>query len=226
MQPIFRWGAVAICGSAGVAQFYFAVTTYADASSLALWPTPISIEAVEAGGLPDGHVQITGGMLIPSIAYSENPGRTHVSRGAHLVSEASLLKWNAREYPGTLTDLHQPGLLVGMDEKQMTRLWPILKNGEVYHDPAIFDPLPYVVAGELLTLPRPGESLRPEMAGLSFQYLAFEQHPLRTLSFHSFFAVFLTFTAYRFARRVNPVATPDTQNPGASPNSRQAELLI
>lgn len=211
MNPILRWGTVTVCGLAGVVQFFFAVTTFTNASSLALWPTPISIESVEGGEVPDGYVQITGGLLIPSIAYDEHTGRTYVSRGARLLSEASLHEWNKRELPGARSDIQQPGILVGMNEKQMARLWPILNDGQVLHRPSALDPLAHAPIGELLTLPRPSEDLRPELAGLTFQYLDFEEHPLRVYSFHALFAILELFIAYELAFKVRPVPSPDSQ---------------
>lgn len=225
MNPAIRWSIVIVQGILAIFSWHLASTVLASGSSLALWPVQVSIESVESRSLPTGYVEISGGLLAPIITYAGNPPKPIYVRAAFLTSETPLRNWKALAPTEQQTTEPSNALLVGMDEEQVKRLWPILKDDTVWPYPLEkLAPIPLTVTGESVSFP--GEGVPPEMKGVTIRYLDFEEHPLRKFSFYVFMGLYCTSFAYFYAFRVKPPQGPATPDPGWTPELAQERILV
>lgn len=225
MNPAIRWPIVFVNGIAAIGFWYFASTVLASGSSLALRPTPVSIESVESDSLPTGYVEISGGVLVPLITYAGNPPIPTNVVGAYLTSEIPLKKWKALDPARQQSEPPSNSLPVHLDEKQIERLWPILKDDTIWpYPPEELAPIPIAITGESVSFS--GEVVRPEMKGIPIRYLVYEEHPLRKLSFYVFMGVFSTSFACFYAFFVKPPQAPAPSLPVSTPEHTQEHVPV
>lgn len=225
MNPIIRWSMVIVHGTMTLFFWYHASMILASGSSLALRPTPVSIESVESHSLPTGYVEISDGVLAPIITYAGTPPKPTNVRGGYLTSPSALRKWE--DSGSTEQQIEGPpnSLLVSMNEKEVRRLWPVLKDTTAStYPPEELRPIPLNVTGESISFL--SEGFPPELKETTIRYLDFEEHPLREFSFFVFWGLITAACACFYTFRVKPPQGPATPDPGWTPESAQDHILV